>query len=766
MSALRPSRPALTSTARSLADDIRGRTDDQIMVLLRRRPDLARPAPVDLTSLAARASTRASVQRAVDGLDRAHLQVLEAAALDRGPIDRGALATLLGVVADEVARLEQCLADLYEAALVWSTPDGLQVMRTVQEVLGPFVAGLGPSVTELRGTSVSVPSDPEVLHAALEDAPSGARAILHRLAAGPPAAILDQQGSGPAGEGARWLAERHLVIATATDRFVLPREVGLAVRGGRVHESLELAPPPVDALRIPQADADRAAGGEASELLVLVDELGAEWGLRPPRVLRAGGLAVRDLRRLAQVLDVDAARAAFVAEVALAAGLLADDGAVEPVWAPTPAFDEWQNAPAGGRWARLAAAWLGSTRSAHLVGTTPAGATSAVNALGPEVVWPPARALRRDVLAQLGDLPDGSAPTAAALTEALRWRRPLRVPHGFDAVVGAVLREARWVGATGRGALSGAGLALATVPLPGSAELAAVMTAHLPPAIDHVLLQADLTAVAPGPLEPDLGRFMRLVAEVESRGGATVYRFGPDSLRRALDSGSTVDQVLARLAGSSPTPVPQPLEYLVRDVGRRHGQARVGSVAAYVRSDDEATLGSMVVHRSLGALQLRSIAPTVLVSPVAAGTVLDMLRENGFAPVVESADGGVVVAPPGQHRATTRRATEPVQTTTLDDEALATLIASLRSGEEAAATARTGVDGPRLQTTDPTTSLAMLRDAAADHQGIWLGYTDAEGQVRRMLFYADRVEGGRVHGTADGATRTLSIHRITGASRV
>ncbi|HEY9497165.1 MAG TPA: hypothetical protein VIR15_20090, partial [Intrasporangium sp.] len=63
---------------RSLADDIRGRDDRQLVALVLARPDLARPAPADLTSLAARASTRASVQRAVDALDAGRLQVLEA----------------------------------------------------------------------------------------------------------------------------------------------------------------------------------------------------------------------------------------------------------------------------------------------------------------------------------------------------------------------------------------------------------------------------------------------------------------------------------------------------------------------------------------------------------------------------------------------------------------------------------------------------------------------------------------------------------------
>jgi Helicase conserved C-terminal domain len=739
-----------------MADDVRGRSDDALRELLRRRQDLARPSPADLSALAARASTRASVQRAVDSLDLAHLQVLEAALVAPTPLQPKDVAVLLGADVDTVTPI---LDDLWAVALLWRSPEGTRVVRTVHDVL-THPAGLGPSAADL-GTG----SGGRDLTAALEDAPPAARAILDRLAWGPPVAVLPAGTPSRVADGARWLLQHRLVAGPAPDQLVLPREVALALRGGRLHAEPALDRPELSGTARSRAEVDAAAGQQVTDLLALVDELAADWGLRPPRVLRSGGLAVRDLRRLSTVLDVDEVRAGFVVELAYAAGLLADDGSLEPSWAPTPAYDDWQQLPGHQRWATLARAWLLTTRAAHLVGSTPPGASGTVNALGPDAHWPPARGLRRDVLDELAAAEPDTAPDAAAVCAVLRWRRPRRVPTSLDEVVAAVQREAEWLGVTGRGALSSAGRALlGAQDQPG---LAAAIQPHLPEPVEHVLLQGDLTAIAPGPLSGSLAAFMRLVADIESRGGATVYRFSPDSVRRGLDAGWSVDQVLSALGDASHTPIPQPLDYLVRDVARRHGQARVGSARAYVRCDDEATLGAMVADRGLSALQLRSIAPTVLVSPVAAETVLEFLREQGFAPAGETPDGGVVVPSAGRHRSPVPRRSAPVTAQGVDDELAHTLVSAMRAGEEAAAYQREQLAtraGPSLPSTDPTTTLAVLRDAAADRQAVWLGYSDADGRVQRMLFYPERVEGGRVHGSADGAARTLSIHRVTGAA--
>jgi hypothetical protein len=696
------------------------------------------------------------VHRAIDGLDLAHLRALEACLVAVSPVSTATVADLLGAAPAEVDPL---LDDLWGLALLWRSPDGVHVVRAAGEVL-VHPAGLGPAAADL---GVSVPAAAEV-SGLVESAPAAAAAILERLAWGPPVAMLPSGTPDRVAEGTRWLLEHHLVAASGADQILLPREIALALRGGRIHAANGLTPPQVEGEERDGSTVDAVAGQAVSDLLALVDELAAEWGLRPPRVLRSGGLAVRDLRRLTSVLDVDEPRAAFVAEVAYAAGLVADDGSLEPTWAPTPAFDDWQQQPGADRWSTLARGWLASTRAAHLVGSTPPGSTGTVNALGPDANWPPARGLRHDILAELAAVGEGVAVRADALGAALRWRRPRRVPASLDAVVEAVLLESEWLGVAGRGALSSAGRVL----LGGTDEsaLAAAMRPHLPEPVEHVLLQADLTAIAPGPLVGGLVTFMRLVADVESRGGATVYRFSADSVRRSLDAGWSVDQVLGALGDASQTPIPQPLEYLIRDVARRHGQARVGAMRAYIRCDDETTLGAMVAERALSPLQLRSVAPTVLVSPVAADTVLEFLRENGFAPAAETPEGGVVVPSVGRHRTPPQRRSPSVTSRLVDDELVSTLVGALRAGEEAAAYQREQLatrPGPRLASTDPTTTLAVLREAAADRQAVWVGYSDADGRVQRMLFYPDRVEGGRVHGLVEGTARTLSIHRVTGA---
>lgn len=730
--------------ARSFADDLRSRTDEQLRALVRRRPDLARPAPADLTALAARAATRPSTQRALEQVNGRLLHIVEAVLIagQSGP----EAAALLGT--DEET-LREPLHDLWERGLLWQSPQGMRPARAIGEIL-THPAHLGPASAEL---AVRPLADPSGAVLALNEP---ARRVLDRLRWSSPRATFE----GPALQAARdELVSAGLMVRLDGDDAVIPREVGLALRDGRIYEHALEAPADVAPTRT-LADVDAAAGGEVLELLWRVEELGRLWEDASPRVLRSGGLSVRDHKVAAAALEATPEQAAFIIEMACAAGLFAQDAEIEASWAPTSAYDEWLIRPVAERWARLATTWWQTTRAPSVVAQGASGAS--VNVLSDLVNWPLMRGRRHDVIQVLADLPEGTAPEVHLVDAHLHWRRPLRLPEGTPTRADVVLQEAAWMGLTGRGALTSAGRALVD-----GGDVAATMADHLPEPVDHILLQADLTAIAPGPLEDDLARFMRLAADVESRGGATVFRFTSASIRRVLDSGMTSADVLEHVTKASRTPVPQPLEYLISDVARRHGQARVGSVGCYVRSDDETALGAMLADRALAPLQLRRIAPTVLVSPVPATTALDLLRSYEHSPVAETSDGGLVLAVGEARRAPVRRSSaRPVAVESVDADTAEQLIAGLRSREANEADRVGAQQGPRIPETDPTSTVTMLQDAAAERDAVWIGYVDELGDTRRALFRPERVDGGRAVGTLDGspARRTFVIHRITGVA--
>lgn len=779
------------SAPRSLAEDLRSREDDDLAALLVARPDLANPVPSGTSALAARASTRVSVHRALAELDSPTIQVAQAMAALGSPTSSTAVSTaVIGTVGPAVERLQAL-------GLVWGSPRELHLVRAVSDLLGSYPAGLGPRLADLvlarsprrlaavvadaglaptgdpsadLAALVALLSDPAELRRLLHDAPPGSTELLALLDGGHPVGAVPHADravrAADANGSVEWLLARGVIVAVDAEHVVLPREVGLGLRNGRVHE--RLLPEPDLQTRDRGADrVDSVASSAGAEAVRLVEQLGLAWGTSPSPVLRSGGVGVRELRRTAVDLDASTEDAALVIEIAYAAGLVADDGALQPHWAPTPGFDEWAAADVSTQWVRLAEAWLRTPRAPALTGTRDERGTVRAP-LSDSLIRASAPTLRAVALGILVSAGPGQAVESSSLTAVLAWRRPRATPPGGgEDPVDELLREAAWLGLVGLGAASTAAAALLADEPTG--QVVAAMAAALPRPVDHVLLQADLTAVAPGPLEPALAAELALVADVDSRGGATVYRFGPGTVRRALDAGRSAADVLSFLAEHSRTPVPQPLEYLVADTARRHGRIRVGAAGAYLRSDDEAVLTELLADRRAATLRLRRLAPTVLSSAGAPGVVLEVLRDMGLAPAAEGEDGSVLIRRATAHRTPPRAA--PVASgrrpPPLDDELARDLVRTLRSRDEvsdgdARQAARSAV--PPVPSLDPAVSLAILRDAAADRRTVWVAVADSSGRVTRQLVEPLTVDGGRVtvldHG--QGVQRTLSVHRLTG----
>ena len=612
---------------RSLADQLRGWPEERLTRLLRARPDLATPAPQDSSQLASRAATRASLARALDRLSHLELAVLDAVVVV-GPAtddERGRRGGR-GRRQPRPTALER-LADL---ALVWQSTGGLRALTGVAAALAPGSPG---------ASGVRPRSEPPLAADRVADQVAGlsepARRMLdHVDAHGGQATtgaarrhVAPEEASSPAEE----LLARRLLVPRDDGLVVLPGEVALALRGGRTtREPVDDVPALATSARSGSL-VDRAAAGAASEAVHRVELLLDHWGLEPPAELRSGGLVgPRPQGRRRAAAHHRAGRGA--------AGRGGGRGraARRPGRRrrrPGAGADRRVRRLAGRR-PRAALAGAGRGLAAHASATprSSAPATSPARAATPcrptsparpwpsragwrwrrwptsprARCWPAAPASRPWWPGSRGSGP-GGPPRAPP-----RWR-----PRSRSRPCWASPGSAAWPATAGR-----------CSPATSDAAVAA-LAALLPSPVSQVVLQADLTAVAPGPLESTVGRRLHLLADVESRGGATVYRFTAGSLRRALDQGWSAHEVHAFLDEVAATEVPQPLRYLVDDTARTFGSVRAGHAESYLRADDETVLAGLLHHPKAAALRLRRLAPTVVTSELPLEVLLPRLRELG-----------------------------------------------------------------------------------------------------------------------------------------
>lgn len=612
--------------ARTLGEALATLSPSELTSLLQHRDDLAHPLPDDLRDLVQRALTPTSVARVVDRLDTWQRAVALALAVAPDGTGVAELSELLGVgSATEVAAAVQ---DLRLRAMLWGTEDRLHLVRTVRESFGPFPAGLAPASAQ--------PMEPDAVRAALEQIGTPEQTILDRLLWERPTGALQQADRALTLEGARNPIERLLALRLLrpvdAETVQLPREVAWALRGGRLTRTRSTPTAPVVSGRVrAETTVTRAGVGAAWALVHDVQQLVEDLDVREVTRLRDGGLASRDMTALGRRVELSPGQAGTLLEWAWAAGLVAGDG---PRLLPTTRFDRWSSEDGGQRWLHLVRHWRAGSR------WPPGSARPGAHPLGSEAELRGAPELRQGILSLLAALPVGQQTDAGQLAAVVGWHHPAWAERlGLEGLVGELLTEAEQAGLTALGAVSP--LAAAALELALTAELAALF----PEPVGHLIVQADLTAVAPGPLLPEVATDMRVLAEQESRGGGGVYRFSESSLRRAFDAGWSPEQIEQWLGEHSATGVPQPLRYLLADVARRHGSIRVTPTSTVIRCDDPSQAASLLARPESAVLGLTQLAPGVLIAQAEPDEVVRLLRQVGLAPVATDAQGATLTAP-------------------------------------------------------------------------------------------------------------------------
>ena len=495
--------------------------------------------------------------------------------------------------------------------------------------------------------------------------------------------------------------------------------------GDRLDDDSALSPdrlgaehPPVVLEAVADVDRDATDARSAERLYAVVIEVAEilrALDRSPARELAKGGLALPEVRRLAEAARLDVDDVPTVVAIASRAGLAAagPDGVASTQEAAAWLASSWPD-----RWESLTRAWLAS--------------------------------LPAEILAVLHERVETS--WGEPLSEYARWAYPAGDAWIPDRLA-VFARAAELLGLTSGQAPTRAAVSL----LREGPEAARARVADLlPDAIEQVYLQHDLTVVAPGPLAPGLDARLRVIADVESAGLAATYRITEGGIQRALTAGETADSLRSFLEGISLTGVPQPLDYLLQQSAERHGRYRVERVVGsadlpagavtVVSSDERASVDTLEVDHALAPLALQRVDARRVATTFDRDTVFWALSDERY-PVVVVDDGGET-APPAR-----RRLHRPTPVPPRD--AVRDMVERLTAGSEASS-----------ETTDRAWITRQLDAAVKGRLTVTIAIAMPDGSTSKLEMEPTGVGGGRVRGRdkKSDVERTLPLSHVVSVS--
>ncbi len=371
-------------------------------------------------------------------------------------------------------------------------------------------------------------------------------------------------------------------------------------------------------LQLPVADVDRDASLAIFDAIQALTELIFELEQRYIREVGKRGVGLPDIKRLANHLNKSNDYAKQIFELALFVNLAEVEGSR---WQLGQQAENWISWTDRQRWSYLSDCWLAL--------------------LGEEAA---SELLNLEAAASFGE----------KLTEVY--------PFADSTATNRIKKVAEMANLIGLVANGQATSWLALLAGNSSQAASERAVSGLPAADERLIIQADLTLIAPSPLPTELEIQLRRFVDTEQIGMASSYRLSALSVSHGLETGLTIENIRALLLRLSGKDLPQPVDYLLKEAETRFSRLKIfatkSGAHSQIVSSDSILLAEIHNDQRLKPFALHFDEAGNLHSRFEPELVYFALRDANFV-AVRVDEAGKVLSP--QKLSTVKRESEQKQ---------------------------------------------------------------------------------------------------------